>query len=346
MRFFARAQEWQEAMAKKRKIRVGVIGVGHFGRRHAEKYASFANAELVALCDLDTERAEETAAALNTASTTDYRTLLGHVDAVSVAVPTKGHFEVARAFLEAGAHVLVEKPITGTLEEADALVRLARDKKRILQVGHVERFSAAYRSIAQKINRPLYIESYRISPFQPRGTDVNVVLEVMIHDIDLLLALVASPVRSVLAVGAPILSEHEDVANARVEFESGAVANVTASRVGRKTERRLRIFQSDDYLSIDLAEGHVVRLYKKDSERPLDFSSIGKEEWTLEKGDALKDELAAFIDSVASGRAPAVTGEMGREALAAALLITEALRAQRERLLRAGASAPSRATSS
>jgi predicted dehydrogenase len=216
-------------------LRTAVVGVGHFGAWHAEKYAHSQRCELVAVADIDGARAAAVGEPLGVAATADHRQLIGAVDAVSVCVPTGAHYQVAREFLEAGVHVLVEKPMTGRLETADRLIAIAERRGLVLQVGHIERFSSAYFALEKLVTRPLYFESYRIAPYRARGVDVDVVLDLMIHDIDLILALVDSPVASVDAVGAPVLSAQEDIASTRVKFANGCVASITASRVSAKT---------------------------------------------------------------------------------------------------------------
>ncbi|HEX5795400.1 MAG TPA: Gfo/Idh/MocA family oxidoreductase, partial [Geminicoccaceae bacterium] len=238
-------------------IRTAVVGCGHFGRFHAEKYAALAGAELVAVVDRVPERAAEVAGRLGAVALDDPDALAGRVEAASVAVPTAEHFAVASRLLELGLHVLVEKPIASSLEEADALIALAAARARVLQVGHLERFNAALVALADVLRAPLFIESHRLAPFQPRGTDVDVVLDLMVHDIDLIQLLVGQALVAVDAVGVPVLSGHDDIANARLRFAGGCVANVTASRVSLKSERRMRIFQRDAYLSIDFQAGEA-----------------------------------------------------------------------------------------
>ncbi len=319
------------------RIRTGVVGVGHFGRYHAQKYAALECASLVAVADVDRRRAEEIAGPLDAEAVSDYRAMFGGVDAVSIAVPTRAHFEVAKAFLENGIHVLLEKPIADSVEAADALIAIARDNGALLQIGHLERFSAPYLAIGGDVTRPLYIESERIAPYQPRGTDVDVILDVMIHDIDLIQALVGSPVRSVDAVGAPVLSSREDIANTRVCFANGCVANITASRVSQKTQRRLRIFQPESYLMVDFQECRIVHMRKGAGEMFPGVPNIDQKVRHYEKGDSLQREIAAFLDAIATGGAPVVDGEAGREALNTALMIGDSLR-EHWRLVHEGAS--------
>ena len=316
------------------KIRSAVVGVGQFGLKHAEKYARSGAAELVAVADIDPDRAAAVGRELRVCAVTDYRNLFDKVDAVSVAVPTSDHFEIARAFLEAGVHVLVEKPMSHSLETADKLIRLANEKGLILQVGHVERFSAVYLALEQEITRPLYFENYRIAPFQLRGTDADVILDLMIHDIDLILALVDAPVASVDAVGAPVLSTQEDIASTRMKFANGCVANITASRVGMKTERKMRIFQTDSYIAVDFVNSSLLRLRKGGRDTMPGVPSIERTEIKIAKADSLEKEISCFLASVATGRQPRVNGEVAREVLRVALMIGDSLREHRDHLMK------------
>ena len=314
-----------------------MIGLGHFGRFHADKYARLAQSQLVGVVDADAARAAEAARKLKCEPFTDYRALFGKVDAVSVVVPTQMHHEVALACLEAGIHVLVEKPITETLEQADALIRAAAAKKRVLQVGHLQRFLLQRLGADTAIKNPLYIEAVRIAPYKPRGTDVGVTLDLMIHDIDMVLAMVRSPVIGVDAVGAPVVSPTEDIANTRLRFANGCVANITASRVSLKTERKMRIFQRDAYVSIDLHNRKYVMLRKGSGKAWFPgLPPIDREERSFSEGDDLEAEIAAFLDAVASGTPPLVTGEDGRRALETAMKVTAALTESLARVTAAG----------
>lgn len=310
-------------------LRVGVVGVGYFGRFHAEKYAALHSCDLVAVVDTDRARACAVAETVGADALTDHRTLIGSVDAVSVAVPNAAHFDVARDFLAGGVHVLLEKPITDRLDAADELIEVARRSRAILQVGHIERFSSAFLAAAKHVHRPLYVQSDRVSPFDPRCQDTDVVLDSMIHDIDLIMALADSPVVRVDAVGAPVLSSREDIANSRIRFANGCVANVTASRVGQKTERRLRIFHPDGMLVVDFMEGRVVRLTRGtgDGDPVPGLPQFVRAEERLEKGDSLQREIIAFLNSVTTGRPPKVDGRAARAALETALKIRDSLKA-------------------
>lgn len=302
------------------KVRCAVVGVGYLGRFHAQKYKAIEDAELIAVCDASFERAQLVANELGVSAIADYRELKGRVDAVTVASTTRTHYEIAKFFLENGIHVNVEKPMTVTIEEAEDLVRLANQMKLKLQVGHVERFNPALTSAREKLGVPLFIECHRLAAFKPRGVDVDVVLDLMIHDLDVILSLVKSPVKSVSAVGAPVLTKLADIANARIEFESGTVANVTASRVSQTATRKFRVFQQDQYLSIDFGSGELNLTTKKgewkEDQIPLEFES-----WSLEKGDALLSETKAFIHSVQTGAPVVVSGEDGLVAMRVAMQI-------------------------
>ena len=312
-------------MSINRKMRTAVVGVGYLGAFHAEKYAMLPESELVAVVDIDRERAESLAARLGTKAFTDHRDILGMVDAVSISVPTQYHFGVARDFLQHGIGILLEKPITTTLEEADELIRIARDKGAVLQVGHLERFNPVVMALAGILIEPRFIESIRIAPFKPRGTDVNVVLDLMIHDIDIIQHLINSPIVRIDSIGAPVFTEEEDIANARIQFENGCVANVTASRISLKSERRMRIFQSDAYITLDFQNKKIAVFRKGDGEMFPGIPNVTIDQQELGQGDVLKTEIESFLASVAAGSEPVVTGEDGRRALETALRINKKL---------------------
>jgi len=304
-------------------MRTAVIGVGYLGRFHAQKYAALPNSELVGIADPSSSARDAVAAELGVASYADYRDLLGRVDAVSIVTPTPTHFNVAKEFLEAGAHVLVEKPMTATVAEGMSLIEAARRANRILQVGHLERFNAAVQAVQPQLTTPRFIESARLAPFKHRGTDVDVVLDLMIHDIDLILSIVRSPVVSVDAIGSSVFSQEIDIANARLRFANGCVANATASRVSLKTERRLRLFQDDAYVSMDLQQ-KVLTVIRKGAGMGADgMPQVAIEETSYEQGDALRAEIEAFLDAATTGDAPAVSGEDGLLALRTAVSINE-----------------------
>ncbi len=303
-------------------LSTAVVGTGYLGRFHAQKYAALPDCELVAVVDPNEETAREHAEANGARAVSDYRELLGQVDAVSIAAPTSLHYAIARDFLLHGAHVLVEKPITVTVAEAEELVALARSNGLVLQVGHLERFNPALRAADEILAQPQFIESHRLAPFNPRGTDVDVVLDLMIHDIDIILDIVDSPVARADASGAQVLTGATDIANARLEFDNGCVANVTASRVSAKTERRMRFFQSDCYLAVDFHQRHLTVHRKGEGEMYPGIPELVSEERSFEASDAILAEVESFIGCIRTGAAPLVSGEDGCRALAAAIDIT------------------------
>ena len=296
-------------------IKVAVIGVGHLGTIHARIYSQLESAQLVAVCDILPDRAQALAHQHGCQAVHDFRDLLPLVQAVSIAVPTQAHFPIAKAFLSKGIHTLVEKPITRTVQEADRLLSLAEKTSTLLQVGHVERFNSALRQVVTWLKDPRFIEVHRLAPFQPRGTEVGVVLDLMIHDIDILLGLVKSPLRRLEAVGVKVLTPFEDIANARLTFKNGAVANLTASRISKEAIRKFRIFQSDAYVSMDFL-AQSVELFRHQN------GQISHEALAIPKEEPLKAELAAFIEAVQHRRAPPVSGREARDALAVALKVT------------------------
>lgn len=304
-------------------ISTAVIGVGYLGRFHAQKYAQLAGSRLVAVVDQNPDAAARVAAECHCEALTDYRALVDRVQAVSIAVPTPAHFEIAKTFLQQGVHVLVEKPITTTVEEARELIALAQRHACVLQVGHLERFNPAVVAATKMLQTPRFIESHRLAPFKLRGTDVSVVLDLMIHDIDLIQELVGAPLERIDAIGANVFSGEIDIANARLHFAGGCVANTTASRVSLKQERKLRIFQDDAYLSIDLQQ-KTLNVVRKLSAAPIEsVAQVAIEEQSFEQGDALLDEIASFLNAIRTGTPPVVTGEDGLRALETALRITQ-----------------------
>lgn len=307
-------------------LRAAVVGVGSLGHYHAQKYAALAGVELYGVADLDLTRARSVAEGLGCRAVADLAELLPHVDMASVVVPTEAHFEVAQACLEAGVHVLVEKPITRTLQEADALIELATRRALTLAVGHLERFNPAFLDLAGMLERPFFVEAERLGGFKGRGTDVDVVLDLMIHDIDLMLAMMPSEVVSVSACGFQVLTDLVDIANARFEFADGAVADLSASRVSRTPVRKLRVFGTNFYASADLQlpELRVER-------RPAPDGSGGSCE-NYDKPDALRTEVEGFVEHVTEGTGRIVTGAAGRAALALALEVNDGIRSRIERL--------------
>lgn len=311
-------------------VKVGVIGVGYLGTFHAAKYAELTGAELVGVVDTRPEAQQQAASRFGVPGFADYRKLLDRVDAVSIVVPTPLHYPIARECLDRGIDVLVEKPMTTTIAEADDLIRRARGQGRILQVGHLERFNAAIRSLEGILKQPLFIESHRLAPFKDRGVEVDVILDIMIHDIDIILTMVGSPVTGIQAVGVPVVSaEKNDIANVRLEFASGCVANVTASRISIKEMRKIRIFQHDAYLSIDYADQQVEVYRKEESDGRYETPQITYEQIAIQQGDSLREELRAFLHAVQHRTEPAVSGEAGRDALRVALEIVEQIEAKK-----------------
>ncbi len=309
-------------------LRIGLIGAGHFGRFHALKVKAAPRAVLAGLHDPEKARAEALARETG-APAMALEPLLASCDALIIAAPAEAHFALAEAALKAGRHVLVEKPIAATLVQADALDALAAARGLVLQVGHLVRYSAEYRAVAERMGRPLYIEATRIAPFKPRGTDVSVILDLMIHDLDLVLALVDSPIVSVDAVGAPIASVHEDIANARVRFENGCVATITASRISLKTERKMRLFAREGYMSVNFVDRKLMRI-SRDRGLPIPGGQGYRiEETTWREHDALEAEHAAFVAAILDGAPVLVDAAAGRRALAAALAGSASMAASR-----------------
>ncbi len=308
-------------------LKVAVVGAGHLGKWHADKYAAHPHCELVAVVDSDGATAETIAGKHGARAVTDYKEILGAVDAVSLVVPTSLHFAIARDLLAAGIHCLIEKPITQTVDEAQQLIELATARGLTLQVGHIERFNAVMMDIDEVLDHPRFIESTRLAPFTPRATDVSVILDLMIHDIDIILDLIDSPIRDIRASGISVLSDEIDIANARLEFEDGCIANVTASRISRKRERKLRIFQKDAYISADFQD-RILAINRKGEETDEDgYPGITHRQHEYENSDALNLEILDFIDAIRSGRPPKVTGADGKRALETATRITQLIKA-------------------
>jgi len=300
------------------KVKIAVIGVGYLGTIHARVYSQFDNCELVGVCDTDESKARKIAKRFKTAYFSDYRKLFGKIEAVSIAVPTNLHHKVSKDFLEQGIHLLVEKPITKTLEEAEDLLALADKKNLILQVGHIERFNSGFLAAEKVIKKPIFIECHRLGPYRQRTIDTGVVIDLMIHDIDIILGLVKDHIVDIEALGAPVLSGYEDIANVRLKFKNGAVCNLTASRITNKTLRKIRIFQKDAYISLD---------YFKPScyvHRKID-GKITSQRIRIKKEEPLKLELAAFVNCVRNNERPLVSGIEGKEALEAVLTIQKKL---------------------
>jgi predicted dehydrogenase len=303
-------------------LRTAVIGVGYLGRFHAQKYAQIAGSKLVAVVDANVDACAKVAAELGTKAVHDYRELFGAVDAVSLAVPTPLHHAIGCELLKNGIDVLIEKPIATSVAEARELVDLARTHKRILQVGHLERFNPAVLAAAERLQTPRFVESHRLAPFKQRGTDVSVVLDLMIHDIDLIQELVGTPIEHIDAVGATVFSGEIDIVNARLRFQGGCVVNTTASRISLKQERKIRIFQDDAYLSVDMQQKILTVIRKKDAAPVESPAQVSIEEQNFDQGDALLAEIEAFLKSVRERSKPVVTGEDGLRALETAMKIT------------------------
>ena len=309
-------------------LKAGVIGVGHLGYFHARNFAALPAVELVGVTDIDEKRAREVADEVGTNAVDGYEALADVVDIVSVAVPTSKHFEVTEYLLKRNKHVLLEKPIATTMEEADELIRLSEQHGVTLQIGHSERFNTAVDTLRERLKKPIFIESHRLAPFTPRGCDVDVVLDLMIHDIDIILSLLRSPVERIIdAVGVPLVSEYEDIANARILFQNGCVANITASRISAEPMRKIRVFQPYTYFSLDYAAQEIKCYHLKKG--PVDWNdpqTLIVDEIHVEKEEPLKREIVAFIDSVLGNRPPVVTARDGREALDVATRISAFMR--------------------
>jgi len=298
------------------KIRVGVIGIGHLGAIHAKIYKELKDCELAGVCDTDKSRLEEISKTLNVPGFTSYKELFRISDAISVCTPTKTHHTIAKEVLQHKIHSLVEKPFTPTIDEADDLIETARKNDLILQVGHIERFNSAFNATLKIIKHPRFIECHRLSPFPNRSLDVGAVLDIMIHDIDIILGLVNSPVEKIDSVGINVLTKMEDIANARITFQNGCVANLTASRISDEVMRKIRIFQENTYISLDYKNAEA-KVYRKG------LLKITKEDLPIEKEQPLQKELQAFIECVKEHKQPLVNGEVAREALKVALDIQE-----------------------
>lgn len=296
-------------------LRVGVVGVGHIGRNHARLYAEQDAAKFAAVFDIDSARAQEIASACGATAVSSLDEFVARVDAASVATPTSSHFEVAKQLLEAGKHLLIEKPIAENTADASALAELAAARHLVLQVGHVERFNPVLGALEKRLTRPRFIEAHRLSPYPDRSTDIGVVLDLMIHDLEIILHLVRSDVTAIDAVGVPVLSRGEDIANARLRFASGCVANITSSRISPERMRKIRVFQEDAYLSLDY-QNQTGEIFRKTA------VGIARENVEIERDEPLKRQLASFIECAATGRAPMVSGQQATAALDLAVEIT------------------------
>ena len=304
------------------RLRVGVVGVGHIGSNHARLYAEQTAAEFTVIYDTDPGRAGELAKQHGVKAASSLDEFLENVDAASIATPTSSHFEVARQLLERGKHALVEKPIAENPGHATELAHLAAERQLVLQVGHVERFNPVLSALEQRLSHPRFIEAHRLSPYPNRSTDIGVVLDLMIHDLEIILHLVRSPVQAIDAVGVPVLSRGEDLANARIRFEDGCVANITSSRISPERMRKIRVFQEDAYLSLDY-QNQSGEIYRKTA------TGIAREEVEIERDEPLKRQLASFIECATTGRAPKVSGFAATAALELAVEITQRIESAR-----------------
>ena len=315
------------------KLKTAVIGVGALGQAHARIHASLDQCELVAVCDINETQGRAIAERHATRYVADYRAILGEVEAVSIATPTISHCEIACACLAAGIHVLVEKPISHTLAEADRMIALAAEQRLVLQVGHIERFNPAFLALQKELTRPRFFEAHRMGIFSPRSLDIDVVMDLMVHELDIIATLVGSEVIKLEAVGIPILTPKVDLANARLEFADGCIANITASRVSGERLRKLRVFQPHEYYSLDYAEQQVTMARLLPSPNAGMLPGIAAGSLEIEKREPLLAEIEAFVDAVTTGTPPVVTGAQGRRALA---LATDVLAKIKEHSQRAG----------
>ncbi|MGZ5553812.1 MAG: Gfo/Idh/MocA family oxidoreductase [Chthoniobacterales bacterium] len=302
------------------RLRVGVVGVGHIGKNHARLYAESEAAKFAAIYDIDRARAESIAKDFGVSISESLDDFAQEIDAASVATPTNSHYEIAKELLERGKHLLIEKPITENTAHASELAQLAAERGLILQVGHVERFNPVLSALEERLSHPRFIEAHRLSPYPNRSTDIGVVLDLMIHDLEIILHLVRSPLQDIDAVGVPVLSRGEDIANARLRFENGCVANVTSSRISPETMRKIRVFQEDAYLSLDYGK-QSGEIYRRTA------TGITREPVEIEHEEPLKRQLASFVECAATGRAPKVSGLQATAALELAVEITKKIEA-------------------
>ncbi len=313
--------------ATDQKLRLGVVGVGYVGELHAQKYASMEDVDLVGLADIDFKRAKEVARKYNTKAYNSHTELLPSVDGLSLAVPTVSHFEIAHDILTHGTHLLVEKPITLKLRDADRLIEMAKERNTILQIGHIERFNPAVVKMESLLSKPIFIESHRLNFFTKRGTDVDVVLDLMIHDLDIILHLVDSEIEEIDAVGMPVMGDNIDIASVRIIFANGTVANVTASRVSNESLRMVRIFQPDNCISVDYGNRKISVTHLEGSGKDsTDGSSLVHREDKFPDSDPLADQIRSFVEAIKGGTEPKVTGVDGKRALAVALCIIDQIK--------------------
>ena len=306
-----------------KKLRAMVIGVGYLGKFHAQKYAMLKNVELVGVVDINHKQAEKIAEDVGTSAYTDYTDLFGKVDIASIVVPTRDHFEVGKACLLNHIDILLEKPMTTTLEQADNLIKIADDNNCYIQIGQLERFNPAVVALKDILTTPMFVESHRLGFYNERGTDVSVVLDLMIHDIDIILNFVKSDIKSIHASGVPIVSDHVDIANVRLEFENGCIANITASRVSGKVQSKIRLFQKDAYVSVDFANKSIEVIQKDSHKSDSLIPGFISKQIPIENSDALEDEIRAFVHSVSTRTRPEVSGQVGRKALKVAFSVMD-----------------------
>ncbi len=307
------------------KVKVAVIGVGYLGKFHAKIYSEHPDVELIGVVDARVENAQQIASQYSTTPYTSYEDVINEIDAVSIVVPTTYHYDVAMPFIEAGVQILLEKPIAATVEQAEQLVKAADNKNILLQIGHLERFNAGIVALSELVKTPRFIEAHRLGEFTIRATDVDVVTDLMIHDIDIILSLTKSPIKNVSAVGTKVLTDEIDIANARLEFENGSVANVTASRVSNKKFRRIRVFAPDKYMAVDFNAQNVEVITKTDKQPDQPFAGLEREVLEIKPVQPLDAEISDFIDAIKSGKTPTVSGHDGLAALAVANQIKETI---------------------
>lgn len=322
------SSETSSAGARSERLRVGVVGTGYLGKFHAKIYNELPDIDLVGIVDVNEETAQAVARECGGCAVfTDSRDLLDKVDAVSIVVPTEHHLEVARPYLEKGIHMLLEKPVASTYEESLEIVQLAEKSGAILQIGHLERYNAGVMALAERVKEPRFIEVHRLGPFVARATDVDVVTDLMIHDIDIVMELIGSPIKYLSAMGTPVITNHVDIANARIEFENGAVANVSASRVSNKKFRRIRVFERNHYYGLDYADQRLEVVTAQHRGSDQEWPEIVTEQIDIEPRLPLNAELEDFINNIRTGGTPLVTGRVGLEALRVALLVKEKIAA-------------------
>ena len=306
---------------KRKKLNIGVIGIGYLGKYHLQKFITNRNCKTTWIVDLDSNNLSQNISD-SIKKTTKYKDIVKDVDAVSIVTPTKDHYQIAKFFLENKKHVLIEKPITKTVDQADKLITIAKKNKLILQAGHLERFNPVMERLNNEVNKPVFIEVHRLAKFNPRSTDVNVIFDLMIHDIDIVTSLVKKKIKKISAFGKKIITNSIDIANVRIEFTNDCVANLTSSRISQKNERKIRIFEKDKYYSVDFMNSNIKRYYKSSLNRKKLFEY---KEFNYKKTDALKEEINNFILSCMRKDIPKVDGIQGRDAVKIATVISKLL---------------------